>query len=78
MTFLDAFAAFVLLVLVVTAIAAFVAMGMAPGYIAKRRRHPWPQAVEIAGWVFLICGFVLWPFALVWAFLDVPKREGPR
>ena len=76
MTFLDVFAAFVLLVLVTSAIAAFVAMGMAPGYIAKRRNHPWARAVEVAGWVFLIFGFVLWPATLVWAFLDVPQRQG--
>ncbi len=78
MSFIDLFAAFVLLVLVLTGVAAFIAMGMAPGYIAKQRNHPWAQAVEVAGWVTLICGFVLWPLALIWAFVDVPaprKRE---
>jgi hypothetical protein len=77
-SFLDAFAAFILLVLAVTAVALFVAMGMAPGYIAGKRKHPWPQAVQVAGWVFLIFGLVLWPLALVWAFLDVPSREAQR
>jgi len=78
MTFLDLFAAFILLVLAITAVAAFIAMGMAPGYIAKKRSHPWPQAVEVAGWAFLILGFVLWPVALIWAFVDVPRREAQR
>jgi hypothetical protein len=77
-SFLDAFAAFILLVLAITAVAVFVAMGMAPGYIARSRNHPWPQAVEVAGWTLLIFGFVLWPLALVWAFLDVPQREAKR
>jgi hypothetical protein len=77
-SFLDAFAAFILLVLAVTAVALFVATGKAPGYIAGKRNHPWPQAVQVAGWVFLIFGFVLWPLALVWAFLDLPRREAQR
>jgi hypothetical protein len=25
-----------------------------------------------AGWVTLICGFALWPVALIWAYVDVP------
>lgn len=75
MMFLDAFAAFILLVLAITGVAVFVAMGMAPGYIARKRNHPWLQAVEVAGWAFLIFGIVLWPLALVWAFVDVPRRD---
>lgn len=78
MTFLDAFAAFILLVLAVTAIGVLVAMGMAPGYIAKTRHHPWAQGVQVAGWVALIFGFVLWPLALVWAYVDVPGREAGK
>jgi len=78
MTFIDYFAAFVLLVLLATAVAVLVAMGMAPGHIAKSRGHPWAQAVEVAGWVTLIFGLVLWPLALVWAFVDVPRKEGAK
>jgi hypothetical protein len=77
-SFLDVFAVFILLVLAVTAIAVLVGMGMAPGYIAKARKHPWPQAVEVAGWVSLIFGLVLWPLALVWAFVDIPKSEARK
>jgi hypothetical protein len=72
MTFIDYFAIFILAVLICCAVAIVVALGMAPGHFAKQRHHPWAQAVEIAGWVTLICGFVLWPLALVWAFVDVP------
>jgi len=31
--------------------------------------------------VTLICGFVLWPIALIWAYVDIPaphKAEAPR
>ncbi len=72
MSFIDLFAWFILIVLALTAVAVFVGLGMAPGYIAKKRHHPWAEAVEVAGWVTLICGFVLWPFALIWAFVDAP------
>ncbi len=75
MAFIDLFAWFVLIVLALTAVAVFVAAGMAPGYVAKKRGHPWATAVEVAGWATLICGFVLWPLALVWAFVDMPARR---
>jgi len=77
-TFIDYFAAFILLVLVLTGVAVLLGLGMAPGHIAKTRGHPWAQAVEVAGWVTLICGFVLWPLALVWAFVDAPGKGGTK
>lgn len=78
MSFIDYFAIFILIILLLSGVAAFVALGMAPGYIAKKRHHPWPEAVEVAGWVTLIFGFVLWPLSLIWAYVDVPRRETPR
>ena len=34
-------------------------------------------AVQVAGWVTLFFGFVLWPVALIWAYVDVPEpRKG--
>ena len=33
------------------------------------------QAVMVAGWVTLICGFALWPLALIWAYVDVPSSH---
>jgi Protein of unknown function (DUF3302) len=80
MSLLDIFAWLVLVILVVSAIAVFCIAGWLPGHIAKTRNHPWAQAVTVAGWVTLICGFVLWPIALIWAHVDVPappKRESP-
>lgn len=78
MPFIDLFAWFILIFLALSAVAVFAAMGMAPGYIAKSRNHPWAPAVEVAGWVTLICGFVLWPISLIWAFVDVPRKDGAR
>jgi uncharacterized BrkB/YihY/UPF0761 family membrane protein len=74
MSFLDVFAAVVLLVAVASGLAILVILGMAPGYVARRRGHPWAQAVSVAGWVTLIFGFVLWPVAFVWAYVDIPTR----
>jgi hypothetical protein len=70
---IDVFAWIVLLILAASAVAMFFIAGSLPGYIAKNRNHPWAQAVAVAGWVTLICGFVLWPIALIWAFVDVPS-----
>jgi uncharacterized BrkB/YihY/UPF0761 family membrane protein len=78
MSFIDYFAWFVLIFLLITAVAVLVVMAMAPGHIAKSRNHPWAQAVEIAGWVTLIFGLALWPLALIWAYVDVPKKEESR
>ena len=78
MSFIDCFAWFVLLILTITGVGVFVALAMAPGYLAKKRNHPWAQAVEVAGWVTLICGFVLWPVALIWAYVDVPRGENRK
>jgi uncharacterized BrkB/YihY/UPF0761 family membrane protein len=79
MTFIDIFAWIVLLVLVATAVAVFVALGMMPGRIARKRGHPWPEAVAVGSWATLVFCFVFWPLVLIWAYVDVPsKRETPQ
>jgi len=79
MSLIDIFAWIVLLVLVVTAVAVVVALGMMPGHIARKRGHPWPEAVTVGSWATLIFGFVFWPLVLIWAYVDVPaRRETPR
>ncbi len=78
MTFIDYFAWYILIVILATMVAELIGLGLAPGYIARNRNHPWANAVEVAGWVTLIFGFVLWPLALIWAVVDVPKKEGVK
>ena len=78
MSMLDIFAWIVLIVLVASTVAVVVFLAMLPGMIAKKRGHPWAQAVTVAGWVTLFLGFALWPVVLIWAYVDVPapaKRE---
>jgi hypothetical protein len=76
MSFVDIFAWIVLVVLIATGVAVFVALGMMPGRIARRRGHPWAEAVTVGGWATLICGFVFWPLVLVWAYVDFPEKKG--
>ena len=67
----------VLIVVIACTCSVMVFLAMLPGMIAKKREHPWEQAVTIAGWVTLFFGFALWPLALVWAYVDVPTpRDG--
>jgi Protein of unknown function (DUF3302) len=75
MSGLDIFAWIVLAVLIATAVAVFVALGMMPGRIARKRGHPWPEAVTVGSWATLIFGFVFWPLVLIWAYVDVPARR---
>jgi uncharacterized membrane protein len=73
MSFLDLFAWIVLLILTVCSIAVVIFLAMLPGMIAKKRHHPWAEAVTVGGWVTLFLGFVLWPVVLIWAYVDVPS-----
>jgi Protein of unknown function (DUF3302) len=75
MSFLDLFAWLVLIILAASTIAVIVFLAMLPGMIAKQRQHPWSQAVTVAGWATLLLGFVLWPAALIWAYVDVPAQR---
>jgi uncharacterized BrkB/YihY/UPF0761 family membrane protein len=75
MSFLDVFAVVVLLVAVAAGLAILVILGIAPGYVARRRGHPWAQAVSVAGWITLVFGLAFWPLAFIWAYVDVPARR---
>ena len=75
MSFIDIFAWIVFILLVAILAAVFIALGMMPGVIARKRGHPWAEAVAVGGWATLICGFVFWPLVLIWAYVDVPVRR---
>jgi hypothetical protein len=53
-------------------------LGSLPGSIARSRNHPQTDAINICGWMGIIT-IVLWPIAMVWAYL-VPGRPitGPE
>ncbi|MCP3389683.1 DUF3302 domain-containing protein [Bradyrhizobium sp. CCGB12] len=71
----DIFAWIVLVILIAVIVLVVWLMGSTPGHVARRRGHPWADAVAVAGWVTLIFGFALWPVALIWAYVDVPARR---
>lgn len=73
MSLVDFFAWIVLVVLTLSTVAVVIFLAMLPGTIAKRRNHPWAQAVTVGGWVTLFLGFALWPIVLIWAYVDVPR-----
>ncbi len=57
-------------------LAAFVLykLGGLPGAIARARGHPHADAIGICGWMGVIT-VVLWPVALVWAYLPFDRLE---
>jgi FtsH-binding integral membrane protein len=73
---IDVFAWIVLVVLAVSTAAVICFLAMLPGSIARKRNHPWAQAISIAGWITLFLGFALWPVVLIWAYVDVPQAPG--
>jgi hypothetical protein len=47
-------------------------LGSLPGEVARARNHPQADAINVCGWMGIIT-LVLWPLALVWAYL-VPGK----
>ena len=78
MALIDIFAWIVLIVLFATVAAVFIALGIMPGHIARKRGHPSAEAVMVGGWATLICGFVFWPLVLIWAYVDVPAKRDAK
>ena len=75
MSGLDIFAWIVLVILIAVMVRVFWIMGSLPGHVARKRGHPQAQAITVAGWVTLVCGFALWPIALIWAYFDAPPAH---
>ncbi|MBB3558788.1 uncharacterized BrkB/YihY/UPF0761 family membrane protein [Rhizobium sp. BK512] len=78
MSGIDIFAWIVLIVLIASTVFVVVFMAMLPGMIARRRDHPWKEAVTVGGWVTLFLGFALWPLVLIWAYVDIPRKAAPE
>ncbi len=65
----DIFAFVVFGVLLIAAVVIVVTLGSLPGQIARKRGHPQEAAINVASWLGLATGGVLWLLALIWAFL---------
>ncbi len=80
MTGLDIFTIFVLLVLVIAGVAIWVVLAMLPGKIARERNHPQAEAVKVCGWLGGLTLGLIWPVAIIWAYLrpsgvPIPAEE---
>lgn len=76
MTALDLFALIILLVLLATALAAWVIVAMLPGRIAKGRNHPQADAINVCGWWGALTLGLLCPLAFIWAYTNpAPKTD---
>jgi hypothetical protein len=65
----DIMAFVVFAVLLAVAVIIVVSLGQLPGRVAQRRGHPQAAAITVAGWLGVATLGLLWPLALIWAFL---------
>jgi len=75
---LDAFAFVVFAVLIAVAVIAIVSLGQLPGHLARKWGHPQASAVNVASWIGLATGGLLWPLALIWAFITPSRSAASR
>jgi Protein of unknown function (DUF3302) len=75
---LDAFAFAVFAILIVAAVIVIVSLGKLPGQLARKWGHPQAAAVNAASWISLATGGLLWPLALIWAFIIPPGTPSPK
>jgi hypothetical protein len=80
---LDIFALVVIAVLVAAVVVVVVSLGSLPGSIAQKRCHPQATAISVTSWLGIATLGLLWPLALIWAFLKpasatVSAKTGPR
>jgi hypothetical protein len=68
----DIIAFIVFAVLLVAVVVIVVELGSLPGAIARKRGHPQAAAVNVASWLGVATLGILWPLALIWAFLNPP------
>ena len=72
--FLNYFALFLLLFVVVVLFYGIIAIHDIPYKIAEARHHPHQDAIHAAGWVSLFTLHALWPFLWIWAMAYRPER----
>lgn len=65
----DIFAFVVFGVLLAAGVIIVVTLGQLPGQIAQQRGHPQAAAINVASWLGVATLGLLWPLALIWAFL---------
>jgi Protein of unknown function (DUF3302) len=74
--FLNYFALFLLIFVVVVLFYGIIAIHDIPAMIAESRDHPHQDAIHAAGWVSLFTLHALWPFLWIWAMAYRPDAVG--
>ena len=72
--FLNYFALFALVFVVIVLFYGIIAIHDIPYLIAKGRHHPHQDAIHAAGWVSLFTLHALWPFLWIWSMAWRPER----
>jgi Protein of unknown function (DUF3302) len=72
--FLNYFALFLLIFVVVVLFYGIIAIHDIPHKIAESRHHPHQDAIYAAGWVSLFTLHALWPFLWIWSMAYRPER----
>ena len=72
--FLNYFALFLLIFVVVVLFYGIIAIHDIPAKIAESRHHPHQDAIHAAGWVSLFTLHALWPFLWIWAMAYRSER----
>jgi hypothetical protein len=72
--FLNYFALFLLIFVVVVLFYGIIAIHDIPHKIAESRNHPHQDAIHAAGWVSLFTLHALWPLLWIWSMAYRPER----
>src|ERR1700751_6167546 len=71
---LDGVTFVVFALLLTVAVILIVSLGQLPGQLARKWGHPQASAINVARWIGIATGGLLWPLALIWAFIT-PSRS---
>lgn len=68
MDVLMVFALIIQILLLLMIVGVWVAIGILPGRIARKRGHPQADAINVCGWIGALTMGVFAPIAFIWAF----------
>jgi hypothetical protein len=74
---LDVASLLILLILIVGALFLVLIVAAIPGKLARKRRSPWAEAINVAGWIGVLLP-PIWMLALIAAFYRPNTGEGSQ
>jgi hypothetical protein len=73
--FLDYLSLAILLMGLTVTFYVFIFIHDIPYKIAKARKHPYTEAIHVAGWLSLFTLHAIWPFVWIWAVSYKPEES---